>query len=134
MSRYKWDDNLLVKNAKIDNDHKLIIEKAGELSDAMMSGKGRENIVKTIDFLNRYVKTHFNDELTMQEKHNYPRVKEHKASHDFFIKELDELTQKIKENPLSSSHSITLNKLISGWFVNHIKKMDMDVAKHIQNK
>lgn len=134
MSHYKWDDKLMVNNAKIDNDHKLIIEKAGELSEAMMSGRGKENIVKTIDFLNRYVKTHFTDEEKLQLKHGYPLIKEHKASHEYFLKQLDELTLKIKENPTSATNAIALNRLISGWFITHIKKMDIEVAKYIQMK
>lgn len=131
MEFYKWDDRLSVNHAKIDLDHKTIIEKARELSESMMKGKGKENIIKTVDFLNNYVKTHFEEEEKIQQKTNYPKYLDHKKNHEYFIDQLQKLTVKIKENPTASINAIELNKLISGWFINHIKKMDVEVASHI---
>lgn len=133
MDFYKWDDRLSVNHPKIDLDHKTIIEKARELSENMMKGKGKESIIKTVDFLNNYVKTHFEEEEKIQQKCGYPKYMEHKKNHEYFIEQLQKLTVKIKENPTSSTNAIELNKLISGWFINHIKKMDVEVASHINN-
>ncbi len=128
MDIYKWNDGLKINHDKIDDDHKLIIEKARELSEFMMKGKGKEKIVETVDFLNRYVKTHFREEEQLQEKWGYPKRTEHKASHKYFIDQLDMLSEKIKQEPNSTKNCIELNKLISGWFVNHIKRMDTDLT------
>jgi len=131
MDMYKWDDRLKVNHPKIDQDHKLIIEKARELSECMMRGQGKEKIVQTVDFLNKYVKTHFEEEEKIQKKHGFPDLEAHQKNHRYFIEQLGALTIKIKEDPNSSKNAIELNKLIAGWFINHIKRMDVEVAKHL---
>ena len=134
MDIYKWDDRLKINHPKIDKDHQLIIEKARELSEFMMKGQGKEKIVSTVEFLSQYVKTHFQEEEALQRKNNFPHFEEHQKNHRFFITQLNELTEKIKNEPTSAKNAIELNKLISGWFVNHIKKMDVEVAKHLKNE
>lgn len=132
MEIYKWDDKLKINHPKIDADHQLIIEKARELSEAMMKGQGKDKIVNTVDFLNKYVKTHFEEEEKMQKQNGFPHFEEHQKNHKYFIEQLNALSLKIKADPASSSNTIELNKLISGWFVNHIKKMDVEVAAHLK--
>lgn len=133
MEIYKWDDKLKVNHPKIDQDHQLIIEKARELSEFMMKGQGKEKIISTVEFLSKYVKTHFEEEEKIQKQNGFPHFEEHQRNHKYFIEQLNTLTLKIKQDPSSSANVIELNKLISGWFINHIKKMDVEVANHIRN-
>lgn len=133
MQIYKWTEDLKTNNQRIDADHKLIIEKAQELSDAMSTGKGQTHVVETTKFLQNYVKKHFHEEEMMQRSSNYPNYEIHKKNHTYFISEIDQLADKIIANPNSTVNILELNKLISGWFFNHIKKLDVDVAKHINN-
>ncbi len=132
MEIFKWSEELKTNNMKIDEDHRKIINKAAELSNAMMSGKGTEHLTEMIDFLSAYVKKHFREEEMLQKNSGYPDYLSHKRKHDYFIKEIDELAKAIHENPTSSLNSIKLNNLMSGWFFSHIKKLDKDVAKHIK--
>ncbi len=131
MQLYQWTDALKTDNAKIDSDHKMIIEKAQELGNAMADGKGKEYVTETVDFLQEYVKKHFLEEEMIQKSTNYPEFELHKKNHSYFISQLDQLAKKIRHNPSSTVNVLELNQLISGWFFNHIKKLDMDVAKHI---
>ncbi|MGX8796630.1 bacteriohemerythrin [Fusibacter sp. JL298sf-3] len=133
MDFYKWDDRLKINHSKIDRDHKMIIEKARELSESMMKGNDRNQIMQTVDFLNRYVKTHFEEEERLQRQHGYPKLAEHQASHKYFVNQLSDLSMRIKADPTSAKNAIDLNKLISGWFVNHIKRMDVEVGAHIKH-
>lgn len=131
MQVYQWTDALKTNNSKIDADHKMIIEKAQELSNAMADGKGRDQVIETVNFLQDYVKKHFQEEEMMQKTSQYPEFELHKKNHTYFISELDQLATKIRQNPSSTVNVLELNKLISGWFFNHIKKLDVEVAKHI---
>lgn len=133
MSIYMWNDALKVNHPKIDHDHKVIIEKAAELSRYMTEGTAKQHVIEMVDFLNRYVKTHFAEEEKIQKQAGYPKFKEHQLNHQQFIKQLNEISLKIKSNPTSAVHAIELNQLISGWFINHIKKMDGDLAKHLHH-
>ncbi len=131
MQVYKWSDALKTNNIKIDQDHKLIIEKAQELSSAMADGKGQERVMEITNFLLSYVKKHFQEEEAMQMKSNYAGYEVHKKNHTYFVSELDQLAERIKKNPNSTVNVLELNKLISGWFFNHIQKLDVEVAKHL---
>ena len=133
MQIYKWSEALRTNVDKIDNDHKLIINKAQELTEAMQQGKGKQQIVETLTFLQKYVKTHFAEEEVMQQKSHFKDFETHKKNHTYFISELDKLSDKIKLDPTSTVNVIELNRLISGWFMNHIQKMDVEVAKHINS-
>lgn len=133
MQIYKWTDALKTNNAKIDQDHRKIIDKAQELSQAMSDGKGQEHVVEITNFLLDYVKKHFAEEEAMQMKSNYHGYEIHKKNHTYFVSELHLLADKIRQNPTSAVNVLELNKLISGWFFSHIQKLDMEVAKHINN-
>lgn len=130
---YEWNEKLSVNNSKIDNEHKRIIDKARELSRYMLEGEGKEVLFETLDFLNEYVKTHFSNEEDLQFEYNYPRIKEHQAAHNDFVKELEELTYKIKEDPEAHTNTLELNTLITGWFFKHIMGLDKDLAEYIKN-
>lgn len=132
MEVYKWTDDLKTGNSKIDADHKLIISKAQELNEALSKGKGADQITATLDFLQKYVKTHFADEEKIQLDSKYPNYAEHKKNHTYFVTELDKLANKIRQNPSNIVNVMELNHLISGWFFKHIKRLDVEVAHHIQ--
>lgn len=134
MSIFKWSDDLITNNSQIDSDHKLIIEKAAELHQALTQSKGQEHVLKTLTFLNDYVKKHFAEEEKLQMKNEYPLISDHKKNHAYFINELDKLTMKIKSQPSSVANAIELNNLMSGWFFKHIKRMDVEVANHLRKK
>lgn len=57
---------------------------------------------------------------------------DHKKNHTYFVTELDKLANKIRQNPSNIVNMMELNQLISGWFFKHIKRLDVEVAHHIQ--
>lgn len=132
MDIYKWTDDLLTNNLQIDKDHKEIIRIAQDLHNEMAKGGNHDTVRKTIIYLNDYVKRHFKDEEVLQLKSGYPDASAHKNAHREFIKELTALSDDMQTKPISSLHSIRLNKLMSGWFFNHIKNLDVKVAHHIK--
>lgn len=129
MIYYEWNDSLSVNNTKIDNEHKELINKAREFSKFMLEGKGNEVLVKTLDFFNFSLGNHFRDEVNLLKVYNYPRIEEYKSDCQFFLKQLQDLTLRIKQNPTLSSNVLELNKFISGWYFKHIMKFTRDFAK-----
>lgn len=134
MKTFEWNDALLTKNYRIDADHKKIIQKAQELNEDMAQGKGKEHIIETVKFLESYVKKHFAEEEKMQASSGYPDLELHKEQHRYFENEISELSTSIQANPESSVNVLKLNKLMSGWFFNHIQRLDVEVAKHVKDE
>ncbi|SHJ91028.1 hemerythrin [Hathewaya proteolytica DSM 3090] len=131
-----WSKELETGNTQIDGEHKQLIQAINDLLAACSSGKGRSEIEHTVDFLNQYTKTHFAHEQVLQIKSKYPDFVNHKRYHDEFIKVVDNITGRLKTEGATVQLVAEINKQLGNWLVNHIKREDTKVAKHIkeQNK
>lgn len=129
---FTWSKDLETGNTQIDGEHKELIEAINKLLIACSSGKGRDEIVSTVDFLNKYTKTHFGHEQALQLKYKYPDYANHKALHDGFIKVVDDLTKRLKNDGTSIQLVGEINSQLGNWLIKHIKTEDVKVAKHIK--
>jgi hemerythrin len=129
---YTWSKDLETGNTAIDTQHKQLIQAVNELLDACSGGKGRNEIQKTIRFLNDYTIKHFSDEEALQLKYKYPDYPNHKRYHEEFKKTVRELSDQItKEGPTIALVG-KVNSSIGNWLVSHIKREDTKVAAHIK--
>ena len=67
MTEIQWDESLSVGFELIDEQHKLLIQRIRDLSDAVNSSRGATEIGKTLGFMIDYTEFHFSTE----EKHMY---------------------------------------------------------------
>ena len=65
---YAWTTDLATGNADIDDQHKRLFAAVNALFDAYRSGKERQEVEKTMEFLTAYTAKHFADEEKLQEK------------------------------------------------------------------
>ncbi|MCM1298362.1 MAG: hemerythrin family protein [Firmicutes bacterium] len=131
--RYELTKDLETGNSFIDNEHRQLLKAVNDLMDACSKGEGRSSIQKTAAFLVNYVNTHFAHEEQLQQKNSYPNYAAHKAFHDKYKKELNDLTAKIPiENPTVGDLS-ALNAQI-GVLVSHIRTEDKKLGQFLQNK
>jgi len=129
---FQWTDDLYTGNDHIDNQHKEIFRHINTLLEACQAGKGKERLAETIDFLEKYVITHFTAEERLQHENAYPGYTEHKAEHAKFMKEITSLKTQLKSEGASLPLIVTTNRVVVGWLVNHIKKDDRAMAKYLQ--
>ncbi len=130
----KWDEDLNTGYRKIDVQHQEIFKQFDIVMNSLKNGKGKEVIEKTLNFMENYIVEHFHEEEKLQLASGYPMYSRHKSFHDNFIKELQSLRKKYKEDGASSPVAIKLNSMLMGWFRNHINKMDKEVARHVKIK
>ncbi|MCJ7681587.1 MAG: bacteriohemerythrin, partial [Candidatus Aminicenantes bacterium] len=97
MSEIKWDDSLSVGIEQIDDQHRLLIDKLMELSDAYNKGHEQNELLKTLSFLIDYTDFHFTTEEQEMEKHKYPGLAEQKKQHKEFITTLDNILDDYKD-------------------------------------
>ncbi|MHB1393568.1 MAG: bacteriohemerythrin [Clostridia bacterium] len=129
-----WKEDLSIGVEQIDNQHKELIGRIDGLFEACNKGKGKEEILKVIDYLGDYVVTHFSDEEGLQKKYNYPEYNSHKLLHTQFIKDFRTLKDSLIKDGVSPSLIIKMNKLLIDWLLNHIKKTDKELAVFIKGK
>lgn len=131
---YSWDKSLITGNSEIDRQHKSLIDAINGLLGACSQGKGRDEVDKTLKFLQDYVVKHFRDEEKLQLKSNYPDYKAHKEKHEAFKKTVNDIVEEYNKSGASIQLVAKVNSSIAGWLITHIKSEDKKVAAHIRNK
>lgn len=129
---FAWTKELETGNAQIDAEHRELIQAINRLLQACAAGRERGELSSTIDFLVQYTKTHFAHEEGLQVQSGYPDYENHKQYHRWFMKVVDDLSQRLKAEGPTPRLLSELNKQLGGWLLNHIKTEDVKVAKHIQ--
>jgi hemerythrin len=130
----QWRDSLSIGIEEIDNQHKELLQRFNDLLAACESGKGREELVSLIGFLDEYVRNHFRDEEAIQRVRGYPAYESHKAEHDFFIVQLKALKEEIGKEGVATHHVLEANNLLLNWLLKHISKIDTELGKFLRSQ
>lgn len=131
---FSWTKDLETGNTQIDAEHKELFRAINNLLDACSGGKGRTEIINTVNFLSQYTKTHFSHEEILQQKYKYPELASHKKYHADFIQTVENLRTRLQAEGATILLVGEINTQVGNWLINHIKKEDLKVAKHIQNQ
>ena len=129
-----WVPELSVGIDKIDNQHKELFITINELVNAMSQGRGREEIGKTVDFLQRYVVAHFGVEEKYMADLGYPHFANHKQQHEKFVQDFLLLREQLETQGSSSFMVMQIQRRICDWLVNHIGRMDKSLGVFLTRK
>ena len=133
MKKAQFIPALYTHNAIVDGQHKELIDAVNKLYEAIESGKGKEEAIKTLEFLASYTVFHFGGEEKLYEAHKYPLLGEHKKAHDAFVVVVRGLQEKlVKEGP-SDAFEAEVEKEITNWLITHIKGADMKAIEWINS-
>lgn len=130
----KWSRDLATGVVDIDNQHKEIFSRVDRLSAACSEGKGKEEVLRLLLFLEEYIKEHFTCEERLQQKHLYPQRAAHKSQHMRFTAEVAKLSAAFREEGSTLSLVIMTNKTMASWLVQHITQTDMEFAAYLRGQ
>jgi len=131
---FAWSPALATGCADIDNQHKLLFSVMNDLFDACQSGRERQEVERTIGFLEIYTANHFADEESLQEKYEYPEYVTHKHLHTEFKGIVQRLATGMSKDGPTVEFIRELCVTASEWLFNHIKDEDLRMAAYIQGK
>ena len=131
--RYELPNDLLTGNALIDSEHRQLFEAINNLMEACETGKGRDSIAKTADFLLNYVNKHFGDEEKLQTSSKYPGYPAHKNFHEGYKQKLRETAMDIEKNGPTIASLGKLNSVVA-ILVSHIRIEDKKLAAHVKSQ
>ena len=127
----KWDERYATGVEKFDNQHKELFKLTNDLYRACLSGDAATNVVFK-DSLHRmvdYVRFHFNDELGILKKINYPEFNEHKRQHDELVKKVLEAVKNYDEGKRFVANNFVRD--LKDWIFEHIGHTDKKYAIYI---
>jgi len=132
--KLEWTKDLSVGVEEIDNQHKDLFERINNLDSAMKQGGAKEEIVRLIEFLDKYVIDHFSEEEKFMTDHNYAGYDLHKTKHDWFKKEFSDIWSNLDAEGVTPEVIVQSNNLLITWFSNHVRSIDRMLGSFLKSK
>ena len=130
---FEWREDLTTGNQLIDNQHKELFRRINHLLVACEEQRGKDEIGNVLQYLKKYVRTHFNDEEMLQLKCHYPFRKEHREEHDGFIRKLSKVEDDFSKEGATFLVIIEAGRLVLDWMQNHICQADKKMVEFIKD-
>lgn len=124
-----WNDNLKTGISKIDEQHKALFETANKLEKS----KEEEGLFYSVlSDLKEYIYLHFKTEEEYMRYTDYPEYEAHKACHDNFDKNLNDLLRKNSLNGSIMDSRMEIIEFVETWMTNHYTDEDVKMAEHLK--
>lgn len=121
MAQMTWSSYLETGHAKIDEQHRNIVEKINRL-DASIGSEERQEVEKLLLLLCANTKAHFRMEEELMERSLYPGTLPHRKAHHTFEEELEDLVFGYRKGTVDISQKIM--DLLQDWNPMHILTED----------
>ncbi len=128
-----WSDLLSVGINEMDDEHKELFVRINSLLTALVKGTTDYSVVEIVSYINEYIDFHFRDEEKMLEKHNYPKIKEHKKLHAIYEAEFAKIEEKLIQGNFDAMLLIEIQDKVVNWLLNHIAKADKEYSIYIKS-
>ena len=133
----EWKENLATGVNEIDNQHKELFRRINKLFTVCQHGQcnvlyGKNEVIKTMLFLEEYVHIHFSSEEFLQLNNKYPEYKNHKSEHTQFMEYFFDLKTLYTDQGSSEIFLHQLNSLLVDWLTQHIHKVDKAFADFLR--
>jgi hemerythrin len=132
MAYMNWRSTYEVGHAKIDEQHKSLVEAINTLHTAMKQGKGKEEVQRILVFLRDYTVDHFKTEESLMDAHRYPGATAHKSIHTDLVKQVAGLVADY-QNGMPVITGAVLD-FLENWLTKHIMSEDMALGAFLKSK
>ena len=123
MSLITWTDDLSVKVAQIDTQHKKLVDLINSLHLAMKQRKADEALGGVIESLVNYAIEHFRTEEKYFDEFDYLEGEQHKKEHMDFVYKVAAFKNDFDRGKMMLP--LEIMEFLKDWFINHVKKTDM---------
>jgi hemerythrin len=132
MAKFTFDRSLETGIDRIDAQHRELVKRIEELDLAIYNNTAKIQLVMMLEFLEKYVREHFDAEEAAMMESGYPEFPAHRDEHrkfrDWFLKILHEYKERGADNYLA----LEMDREIQRWFQNHLKATDAAYVPHIR--
>ena len=123
MERILWTENFSVGVARLDDQHKRLVQMINRLIAEPRLTTESETISSLLSEMTSYARKHFSAEEELLRRHHYPRLEEQVAEHQAFQKKTTDFCSATMLHVRVVPE--TLLHYLSDWLVHHILKTDM---------
>ena len=129
----EWTSDLAVHVPLIDEQHKELYSRMNGLCNAIMEGKGRNEVGSFVRYLSEYTTFHFDDEEALMREHAYPGYDAQRAAHRIFKERVQKMTAQADSDTVASDLVVTVVNEMKDWFSNHIRTLDKRLGEFLKD-
>lgn len=126
--KVQWTDALATGNKATDVQHKYLIEIINELAEALETGRAAQSVNKILNLLQYYTEWHFQREELCMDRFRCPAHAANKAAHADFIATFLQFKSEFQSSGGSEEIALRMYHTLVAWLVNHIQKVDAQLA------
>jgi hemerythrin len=127
-----WTSQYATSVPEIDEHHQTIITQLNTLHDQMKQGKGKQEIISTLEFLTTYTKMHFAAEEKLMQTYNCPVAELNKQQHAEFLQKVVNFGTRFDNEGASPTLTLAIQHELTDWILNHILKIDQQLKSCVQ--
>jgi len=133
MKQYvSWTPRLTTHVDMIDEQHKELYQRLNDVVNAIMQGKGKDEVEKFIDFLIEYTRFHFGTEERYMEQFQYPAMQAHKSDHVRLTDEVRAMAESLRARGADSMLVVSVTQKMGQWLGDHIGTMDTALGSYLK--
>jgi len=124
---FVWDDSYQLGIPVLDEQHRTIASNLNSLSYLIRVGRSESIIEATLNTLDQCMRIHFSTEEEILEAAAFPGLKEHRAAHQAF-------SRQIQDRLASGSGTTTADgilRFLIDWWPRHITSEDRAFVAHL---
>jgi len=130
----KWKESLALGIDEIDDQHRALFDRMNHFLDACDEGRGSEELVPLLRFLDDYARFHFEAEERLQESHGYRHAESHRTDHRRFIAMLRELKGTFLREGPTPKVAEEVNQALVEWLLKHVAGRDREFGRFMQQR
>ena len=130
----KFPSDLKTGIDEIDRQHMTLLMMVDDLLDKLGTEFENQTIIDILNFLKSYVDVHFKTEEKYMKQAKYPGYDNHKAIHDNFIEEVNNLYDKLKDSIEKIDLTEETVNSVKEWIIDHVKGTDIEMARFLKEK
>jgi hemerythrin len=130
----EWTPEMSVGIGDIDVQHRKMIRKVNEISEAVDAGKSKEEIMEAIRFFEVYSEEHFKTEEGYMHIYGYPEFPGHQKEHRKLLDDMAQAREKFSQGKITEKEVYEESRRVADWFVAHMKLVDGRMAVFLRGK
>ncbi len=132
MGLITWKPGLETGHAKIDEQHRALVEAFNALHTAMQQGEGKAELGRRLGLLKDGAVDHFHMEEELMDRFGYPGVIEHKGIHGGLVSQVEELCLRFEEDRTDLTPPVM--DFLKGWLIDHFQDEDVQLAQFLKSR
>lgn len=128
MSAVQWDHKFEVGHARIDAQHRALLELINAVAEASAADASRPQVLRLVNELTKYAEYHFVSEENLMEESGYPDTARHRREHAILVARLADQIQDFQSGILRAEKIVAY---LVEWFTLHAMQEDQKLASHL---